>query len=384
MADPSLESATESPLLKTPLHAEHVALGARMVPFAGYDMPVQYPTGIITEHNHTRNAAGLFDVSHMGQAFLVGDGHEAVSLALETLLPADILNLGRGRQRYSQFLNDQGGTLDDLMVSRSANPADDGTLGLVVNASCKNADFALVRAKIGNRVKLMIADDRALLALQGPLAAAVMADHCPDAAAMPFMGSRSSTFDGIDIGISRSGYTGEDGYELSVKADKAVTLWRVLLADERVKPIGLGARDSLRLEAGLCLYGHELNETISPIEAGLAWSIQKRRREQGGFPGSDRIQGEIAGGTSRTRVGLIPEGRSPVREGAVLKSIAGEQVGIVSSGGFGPTVGGPVAIGYVPPTLAAPGTELVVELRGKDVPIKVAAMPFAPHRFHRS
>ena len=198
------------------------------------------------------------------------------------------------------------------------------------------------------------------------------------------MGSRSSTFDGIDIGISRSGYTGEDGYELSVKADKAVTLWRVLLADERVKPIGLGARDSLRLEAGLCLYGHELNETISPVEAGLAWSIQKRRREQGGFPGAGRIQREIAGGTSRTRVGLIPEGRSPVREGAVLKSIAGEQVGIVSSGGFGPTVGGPVAIGYVPPALSAPGTELLVELRGKDVPIKVAAMPFAPHRFHRS
>ena len=384
MADPSVESATESPLLKTPLHAEHVALGARMVPFAGYDMPVQYPTGIITEHNHTRNAAGLFDVSHMGQAFLVGDSHEAVSSALETLVPADILNLGRGRQRYSQFLNDQGGTLDDLMVSRSPNPADDGALGLVVNASCKNADFALLRAKICNRVKLIIADDRALLALQGPLATAVMADHCPDAAAMPFMDSRSSTFDGIDIGISRSGYTGEDGYELSVKADKAVTLWRVLLADERVKPIGLGARDSLRLEAGLCLYGHELNETISPIEAGLAWSIQKRRREQGGFPGSGRIQREIASGTSRTRVGLIPEGRSPVREGAVLKSIAGEQVGIVSSGGFGPTVGGPVAIGYVPPALSAPGTELLVELRGKDVPIKVAAMPFAPHRFHRS
>jgi len=384
MADPSLESATQSPLLKTPLHAEHVALGARMVPFAGYDMPVQYPTGIITEHNHTRGAAGLFDVSHMGQAFLVGDGHEAVSSALETLVPADILNLGRGRQRYSQFLNDQGGTLDDLMVSRSPDPADDGALGLVVNASCKNADFALLRAKIGNRVKLIIADDRALLALQGPLAAAVMAEHCPDAAAMPFMGSRSSTFDGIDIGISRSGYTGEDGYELSVKADKAVTLWRVLLADERVKPIGLGARDSLRLEAGLCLYGHELNETISPIEAGLAWSIQKRRREQGGFAGAGRIQREIAGGTTRTRVGLIPEGRSPVREGAVLKSIAGEQVGIVSSGGFGPTVGGPVAIGYVPPALSAPGTELLVELRGKDVPIKVAAMPFAPHRFHRS
>jgi aminomethyltransferase len=384
MADPSLESATQSPLLKTPLHAEHVALGARMVPFAGYDMPVQYPTGIITEHNHTRGAAGLFDVSHMGQAFLVGDGHEAVSSALETLVPADILNLGRGRQRYSQFLNDQGGTLDDLMVSRSPNPADDGALGLVVNASCKNADFALLRAKIGNRVKLIIADDRALLALQGPLAAAVMAEHCPDAAAMPFMGSRSSTFDGIDIGISRSGYTGEDGYELSVKADKAVTLWRVLIADERVKPIGLGARDSLRLEAGLCLYGHELNETISPIEAGLAWSIQKRRREQGGFAGAGRIQREIAGGTTRTRVGLIPEGRSPVREGAVLKSIAGEQVGIVSSGGFGPTVGGPVAIGYVPPALSAPGTELLVELRGKDVPIKVAAMPFAPHRFHRS
>ncbi|CAM5771145.1 aminomethyltransferase [Labrys miyagiensis] len=270
------------------------------------------------------------------------------------------------------------------MVARSPDPAEDGSLVLVVNAACKEADFALLREKIGDRTKLLVAEDRALLAIQGPLAAAVMADHCPDAAAMPFMAWQRSTFDGIEIGISRSGYTGEDGYEISVKADKAVAVWRALVADERVRPIGLGARDSLRLEAGLCLYGHELNETISPVEAGLVWSIQKRRREQGGFPGASRIQREIADGVGRTRVGLVPEGRSPVRDGAPLKNTDGETIGTVTSGGFGPTVGGPVAIGYVPPALSAPGTALLVELRGKDVSIKVAAMPFAPHRFHRS
>ncbi|WP_413992191.1 glycine cleavage system aminomethyltransferase GcvT [Labrys okinawensis] len=387
MADPVADHDLQAPLLTTPLHAEHVSLGARMVPFAGYDMPVQYPTGIIAEHNHTRIAAGLFDVSHMGQAFVTAkDGrksHDSIALALEALVPADILNLPRGRQRYSQFLNEEGGTLDDLMISRSPEEADDGSLGLVVNAACKQADFELIKSRIGDRAKLLIVQDRALLALQGPQAAAVMADHCPDAAAMPFMGSRSSTFDGIDIALSRSGYTGEDGYEISVKSSKSVQIWRTLLADDRVKPIGLGARDSLRLEAGLCLYGHELNETISPIEAGLIWSIQKRRRVEGGFPGAARLQKEIAEGVARTRVGLIPEGRSPVRDGAPLKNTDGETVGIVTSGGFGPTVGGPVAIGYVPPALSAPGTSLLVELRGKDVPIKVAAMPFAPHRFHR-
>ncbi|WP_448953676.1 glycine cleavage system aminomethyltransferase GcvT [Labrys neptuniae] len=384
MAEPAASPDQQVPLLKTPLHAEHVALGARMVPFAGYDMPVQYPSGIIAEHNHTRNAAGLFDVSHMGQAYLIADSHEAVAAALETLVPADILNLGPGRQRYTQFLNDEGGTLDDLMVSRSTDPAEDGKLGLVVNAGCKDADFALLRDKLGDSAQLVIAADYALLALQGPLAAAILADHSPDAAAMPFMASQRSNFDGIAVGLSRSGYTGEDGYEIAVRHDKAVALWRALLADERVKPIGLGARDSLRLEASLCLYGHELDPSISPIEAGLIWSIQKRRREQGGFPGAARIQREIASGPVRTRVGLRPEGRAPVREGAPLKNQAGQTIGIVTSGGFGPTVGGPVAIGYVPPALSAPGTGLLVELRGKDVPIEVAPMPFAPHRFHRS
>ncbi|GLS23573.1 aminomethyltransferase [Labrys miyagiensis] len=387
MADPAAGPDLQTSLLTTPLHAEHVALGARMVPFAGYDMPVQYPSGIIAEHNHTRTAAGLFDVSHMGQAFVTAkDGrksHDSIALALETLVPADILNLPRGRQRYSQFLNEEGGTLDDLMIARSPEEADDGSLGLVVNAACKQADFELIKSRIGDRAKLLIVQDRALLALQGPQAAAVMADHCPDAAAMPFMGSRSSTFDGIDIALSRSGYTGEDGYEISVKSSKSVQIWRALLADERVKPIGLGARDSLRLEAGLCLYGHELDETISPIEAGLIWSIQKRRRVEGGFPGAARLQKEIAEGVARTRVGLIPEGRSPVRDGAPLKNADGQTIGIVTSGGFGPTVGGPVAIGYVPPALSAPGTSLLVELRGKDLPIKVAPMPFTPHRFHR-
>ncbi|MDQ0394958.1 glycine cleavage system aminomethyltransferase GcvT [Labrys monachus] len=376
----------ESPagLLKTPLHADHVALGARMVPFAGYDMPVQYPAGIIAEHNHTRQAAGLFDVSHMGQAFLTAHDHAAVAAALETLVPADILNLPRGRQRYTQFLNAEGGTLDDLMVSRPVDPADDGSLSLVVNASRKQADYDLIKEKIGDRASLLIVQDRALIALQGPLAAAVMADHCPEAAALPFMGARSSRFGDIDIAVSRSGYTGEDGFEISVKSSKAGALWRILLRDERVKPVGLGARDSLRLEAGLCLYGHELDETTSPVEAGIAWSIQKRRREQGGFPGAARIQRELAEGPARMRIGLVPEGRSPVREGAVIRNAGGETIGVVTSGGFGPTVGGPVAMGFVPPAYAAIGTDLLVDLRGRNVPARVAALPFTPHRFHRA
>ena len=272
---------TSGPILKTPLHAEHVALGARMVPFAGYDMPVQYPTGIIAEHNHTRSGAGLFDVSHMGQAFLAAGDHEAVATALESLIPADILNLGRGRQRYSQFLNAEGGVLDDLMVVRSPDPSDDGVLGLVVNASRKAVDFAMLQDKLAGRAQLTIGEDRALLALQGPQAAAVMADLCAEAAGLSFMGAASGLVAGIEAGFTRSGYTGEDGYEISVKADNVVALWRTLLADPRVKPIGLGARDSLRLEAGLCLYGHELDETTSPVEADLTWSIQKRRRLEG-------------------------------------------------------------------------------------------------------
>jgi aminomethyltransferase len=378
-----MADADSGPLLQTPLHAAHVALGARMVPFAGYDMPVQYPSGIIAEHQQTRSAAGLFDVSHMGQAFLKAASHAAAAAALETLVPADIQTLARGRQRYSQFLDEKGGILDDLMVARSADASDDGALFLVVNASRKEVDFELIRDRLRRRAELIAAPERALLALQGPQAAAVMARHCPAAAALPFMGARSSDFDGVDIHVSRSGYTGEDGFELSIPADMVATVWETLLADQRVKPIGLGARDSLRLEAGLCLYGHDIDETTSPIEADLAWSIQKRRREEGGFPGAERIQKELAGGPPRRRVGLLPEGRAPVREGAAIKSKAGEVIGRVTSGGFGPSVGTPIAMGYVATAFASPGTDLSVDLRGKDVAARVVPLPFAPHRYHR-
>jgi aminomethyltransferase len=379
MAEPSPDL-----LLKTPLHAAHVALGARMVPFAGYDMPVQYPTGILTEHSHTRSAAGLFDVSHMGQCVLSAEDHETAALALEGLVPADILNLQPGRQRYSQFLNEGGGILDDLMVARPPLPVGEGRLVLVVNAARKEADFALLRAHLPPAVTMTIESDRALLALQGPEAAAVLAKHCPDAAALPFMGMRYSQFDGIEIAVSRSGYTGEDGFEISVGDPDAQALWEALLADPRVRPIGLGARDSLRLEAGLCLYGHDIDETTSPIEAGLAWSIQKRRREGGGFPGAARVQRELRDGPARRRVGLLPEGRSPVREGAAIASEAGEPIGVVTSGGFGPTAGRAVAMGYVAAGMAQPGTKVSVDLRGKALPAAVTAMPIVPHRFVRA
>lgn len=354
-----------------------------MVPFAGYDMPVQYPSGIIAEHTHTRTAAGLFDVSHMGQAFLRAKTHEAVAAALETLVPADVKNLPRGRQRYAQFLNESGGILDDLMIARSPDEGDEGTLMLVVNAARKEHDFALLRERLAGKAELLPANDRALLALQGPQAVAVLA-ACPGLATLPFMGVTSSRFAGIDIHVSRSGYTGEDGFELSVKADKARALWDALLADPRVKPIGLGARDSLRLEAGLCLYGHDIDETTSPVEAGLVWSMQKRRREEGGFPGAARIQRELKEGPARRRVGLKPEGRQPVREGAAIKSADGRQIGVVTSGGFGPTVGGPIAMGYVESRFAELDTAICVDLRGKEIAGRIVSMPFAPHRYYRS
>ncbi|MBZ6075991.1 glycine cleavage system aminomethyltransferase GcvT [Microvirga puerhi] len=373
----------DEPILKTPLHAEHVGLGARMVPFAGYDMPVQYPTGILTEHNWTREHAGLFDVSHMGQATLVGPDHGTTARALEALVPADILNLKPGQQRYSQLLSDEGGILDDLMVTRPTDPADDGKLMLVVNASMKEADYAHMQARLPADVKLIRADDRALLAIQGPKAAEIVARLAPDTADMAFMATKATKLAGLDVHLSRSGYTGEDGYEISVKAEDAVKLWRALLADPEVKPIGLGARDSLRLEAGLCLYGHDIDTTTSPIEAGLIWSIQKRRREEGGFPGAARIQREIKDGAARVRVGLKPEGRAPAREGTPITTPDGREVGIVTSGGFGPTVNGPVAMGYVSRDVSTVGTDLHLMVRGKPLPAKVAAMPFAPHRYKR-
>ncbi|CAN7562666.1 glycine cleavage system aminomethyltransferase GcvT [Bosea sp. LjRoot237] len=377
------ETASTEPLLKTPFHARHVAAGARMVPFAGYDMPVQYPAGIMAEHNWTRESAGLFDVSHMGQAFLVGPDHETTARALEALIPADIVNLPPGKQRYSQLLNEDGGILDDLMVTRSADPDEDGALLLVVNAACKIADYAHIEARLPANVKLVKAEHRGLIALQGPKAEEALAALNPEAAEMGFMTLRTMKLGGVKANVSRSGYTGEDGYEISAAADRIGEIWDALLLDMRVKPIGLGARDSLRLEAGLCLYGHDIDTTTSPVEAALNWSIQKRRREEGGFPGAARIQREFAEKPARIRVGLLPEGRAPAREGAEIATADGTIVGKVTSGGFGPTLNGPCAMGYVAREHSAPGTKLDLIVRGKPLAATVAAMPFVPNRYKR-
>ncbi len=378
--------ATSSPadtvLLKTPLHAAHAALGGRLVPFAGYEMPVQYPEGILAEHAWTRSHAGLFDVSHMGQAHLDGPDHATVAWALEALLPADILNLKPGQQRYSQFLTADGGIIDDLMVTRPADPAQDGRLLLVVNAACKAGDFAHLEANLPAGVRLVTHPGRALLALQGPEAAAVLARHCPQAPALGFMQAGPGDFGGVPVHLSRSGYTGEDGYEIAVDNADAPAVWATLSAEPEVKPIGLGARDSLRLEAGLCLYGHDIDTTTSPVEAALVWSIQKRRRLEGGFPGAARIQRELAEGPSRLRVGLALAGRAPAREGAEIVA-GGAVVGIVTSGGFSPTLGAPIAMGYVPPALAAPGTALDIMVRGKPLAATVTPLPFVPTRYAR-
>ena len=375
--------AEASALKPTPLHGAHVALGARMVPFAGYDMPVQYPTGILAEHLHTRASAGIFDVSHMGQAFLMGPDHATTAKALEALVPADILNLAPGRQRYTQLLNEEGGILDDLMVTRSAEDAEDGVLMLIVNAACKDEDFVHIASRLPQGVRLMRADHRALVALQGPKSAEALARHCEGVNEMPFMSARQADFDGLPCHVSRSGYTGEDGYEISIKAAHAVAIWSALLRDGAVKPIGLGARDSLRLEAGLCLYGHDIDTTTSPVEAALTWSVQKRRREEGGFPGAARLQRELAEGPARKRVGILPDGKAPAREGADIQAKDGRKIGAVTSGGFGPSLGGPLAMGYVEASFAAIGTELDLLVRGKPLPAKVAAMPFVPNRYFR-
>lgn len=382
-AEVTTDTAGAAAPLKTPLHARHVALGARMVPFAGYDMPVQYPSGILTEHNWTREKAGLFDVSHMGQAFLIGPDHETTAKALEALIPADIVNLAPGKQRYSQLLNEEGGILDDLMVTRSIDPDEDGALYLVVNAACKDADYPHIEARLPSNVKLVRAEHRGLVALQGPGAAAALAAIAPEAAEMGFMTSRTMKVAGIKANVSRAGYTGEDGFEISAAASKIGEIWDTLLLDGNVKPIGLGARDSLRLEAGLCLYGHDIDTTTSPIEAGLNWSIQKRRREEGGFPGAARIQRELAEGTARVRVGLKPEGRAPAREGTEIATPEGEVIGVVTSGGFGPTLNGPCAMGYVARAHSAPGTQLNLIVRGKPLPAVIAPMPFVPNGYKR-
>jgi aminomethyltransferase len=375
--------ATTAPLKRTPVYHLHVELGAKIVPFAGYEMPLHYPLGILKEHLHTRAKAGLFDVSHMGQAALIGPDHATTAAALEALVPADILNLRPAHQRYTQLLNEDGGTIDDLIVARSDRPNDDGTLFLVVNAARKEIDYAHIAACLPPRVHLEPKPERALLALQGPSAKDIIASILPEAAALGFMTWRRTKIDGFDCHVSRSGYTGEDGFEISVLAEHADALARLILGREHVQPIGLGARDSLRLEAGLCLYGHDLDETISPVEANLVWSMQKRRRDGGGFPGAGRIQRELESGPRRRRVGITLESGALARAGTEIFSVAAEKIGIVTSGGFGPTVGAPIAMGYVAAAHAKAGTPVRLVVRSKPLPATIVDLPFVPHRYVR-
>jgi len=365
-------------LKTTPLNALHRALGARMVPFAGYDMPVQYPAGIIAEHKHTRAHAGLFDVSHMGQVKIRAAYPDDAAAAIEALVPADYLGLKPGRQRYGFFTNEAGGILDDLMVARSGEH-----FLMVVNASRKDADFAHLQAHLPKSVHATMLEDRALLALQGPEAVRVLARHAPEIAGMRFMDARPMTLLGADCFVTRSGYTGEDGFELSVPADQAERIVRRLLDEPEVMPIGLGARDSLRLEAGLCLYGNDIDETTTPIEAGLEWAIGRRRRAEGGFPGAKRILAELAEGPKRRRVGLLPQGRSPARAHSPILDGSGTAIGEITSGGYAPSLEAPVAMGYVAPKFATIGTALAVDIRGQAIPATVAALPFIPTRYHR-
>jgi aminomethyltransferase len=379
-----LQPTTSSGLKRTPLHRLHVELGARLAPFAGYEMPINFPNGILKEHLHTRAAAGLFDVSHMGQLAVRSSGGESVARALEALVPVDLLGLGEGRQRYALLTNSRGGILDDLMI---ANRGDH--LFLVVNASRKDADEARLRSSLPNGCIVERLDDRALLALQGPLAETVLMQWCPGVAAMRFMHVRDLSILGMDCIVSRSGYTGEDGFEISVPASGAEFLARKLLEDPKVAPIGLGARDSLRLEAGLCLYGCDLDANTTPVEAKLEWAIQKSRRRGGarggGFPGADIVLQQLAEGSSRRRVGLRSKDRTPVRGGCrlYLDEEATTPVGQVTSGGFGPSVNAPVAMGYVVSAESRPGNALLAEVRNKRVPVAVSELPFVQPNYKR-
>ena len=369
-------NGTDSVSIKTtPLYDCHVALGAKMVPFTGYSMPLQYPTGILKEHSHTRANASLFDVSHMGQISIWGSGAAA---GLERLVPGDITGLAPWSLRYTQFTNDAGGILDDLMVTNAG-----GRQILVVNAACKEADFARLKAGFRGAADIAMHVNKALIAIQGPSAAAALARHAPGSKALKFMTAGAMQVAGADAIVSRSGYTGEDGFEISIYADAARHVWQTLMAEPEVEAAGLGARDSLRLEAGLCLYGHDIDETISPVEAGLLWSIGKRRREQGGFPGAERIQAEIADGAKRRRVGILPEGRAPAREDTEILSVDEDVIGKITSGGFGPSAGRPVAMGYVDAAHAKVGTALKLLVRGKKIPASIVKMPFAAHKYHK-
>ena len=370
-------------LLHTPLHSLHLELGAKMVPFAGYEMPVSYPAGILAEHRHCRDSAALFDVSHMGQVRLVG---AEAAQALESLMPVDVQGLAVGKQRYGLFTNASGGILDDLMITRRELDGH-GDLLLIVNAACKQADVQHLVTHIGHRCSVQPLPDRALLALQGPKAVTALARLNAEIARLTFMTGMRAALNGADCFLTRSGYTGEDGFEISVPAEQADSLARALLAQPEVRPAGLGARDTLRLEAGMCLYGHDINTTTTPVEAGLTWAIQKVRRDggerAGGYPGADVIASQLARGTSNKRVGLLGLERVPVREGAHLVDAQGHKLGTVTSGTLSPTVNQPIALAYVATNHAALNHEVYAEVRGKRQPMRVVALPFAPHRYVR-
>ncbi len=373
-------------LKATPLWALHKERRAKMVPFSGYEMPLQYRRGIMAEHKHTRERAGLFDVSHMGQAFLrlEGDGgHDEIAAAIETLVPGEIKGLKPGGIRYTLLLNDEGGIMDDLMITRPEGEENEGTLFLVVNAATRDADFAYIEEKLEGKARLVRSNDRALIALQGPRAARALSKLAPFVEEMSFMSAKACRVEGIECIISRCGYTGEDGFEISLPNEMAEVFARKILTNRQVALIGLGARDSLRLEAGLCLYGHDIDEATTPAEAGLAWAIGKRRKIDKDFPGAERIMDQVLDGSERRRVGIKPEGRAPAREGTDIVDGDGKVVGKVTSGGFGPTVRGPVAMGYVTSELAEEGTEVGLMVRGQSRQAEIVAMPFVEPGYHR-
>lgn len=372
---------TDETLLKTPLYDLHVEQGGKMVPFAGYAMPVQYPLGIMKEHLHTRQKAGLFDVSHMGQAYVRSTDGSDPAKTIEELMPSALAVLKPGKMRYTVLLNDEGGIEDDLMVTRTFEP--EGSLYVVVNAACKEKDYSILEDKLGDRIVLESLEDRALLALQGPAAEMVLASLAPEVADMSFMEATMVTLEGVVCWVSRSGYTGEDGYEISVPADEADAFARRLLKHDDVELIGLGARDSLRLEAGLCLSGHDFDASISPVGASITFALGKKRREEGDFVGAGRIMRELNSGTETVRVGIVPDGRAPAREGTEIVDENGETIGKVTSGGFGPTYGKPVSMGFVPVVLSETGTKINLMIRGKAHPATVTATPFVQQRYKR-
>jgi aminomethyltransferase len=382
---------TTEKLHRLPLHDLHVELGGKMVPFAGYEMPVQYPLGVMKEHLHVREKAGLFDVSHMGQCFVKtkeaehgsDEAHQKVAAAIEKIVPGEIQKLGRGRIRYSAFLNEKGGVLDDLMITHMPDDPHQGWLYLVVNGAVKEQDYKFLEEQLGDVAKITVKRDLALLALQGPAAADVLVSLGVDVAEMPFMSAKVAQLGEVWFFISRCGYTGEDGFEISVHDHEAEKVARALLAHADVEPIGLGARDSLRLEAGLCLYGHDMTPETTPVEADITFAIGKRRREEGGFLGAETVLAQLNDGPQTLRVGIKPEGRAPAREGTEIQDMDGGKIGQVTSGGFGPTFGGPVAMGYVSADHAAIGTKVQLIVRGKAMPAEIVEMPFVTKRFYR-